>query len=109
MFFYLVHNRLKKNKMEKFCLQWNDFEASIRESFKDLREEQNYFDVTLATDDGYYIEAHKVILSTGSLFFSNTLKQIKHPSPLIFLKGINRIELEQVVHFLYNGERSLDL
>ena len=39
--------------MEKFCLKWNEFETNIRESFRGLREEHSYFDVTLATDDDY--------------------------------------------------------
>ena len=67
------------NNMEKICLKWNDFEKNIRESYLQLREDQNYFDVTLATDDGHTIEAHKIILSAGSQFFNNILKQNKHP------------------------------
>ena len=38
---------------QKIRLEWNDFETNIRNSFKGLREEQDYFDVTLACDDGY--------------------------------------------------------
>jgi hypothetical protein len=45
--------------MDKFCLKRNEFEANIRESFKTLREEQRFFDVTLATEDGQQIQAHK--------------------------------------------------
>ena len=52
--------------MEKFCLKWSDFETNIRETFRELRKDQNHFDVTLATDDGHTIEAHKIILSSGS-------------------------------------------
>ena len=51
----------KMNNSEKFCLKWNDFETNIRNSFRGLREEQDYFDVTLACDDGHLIEAHKII------------------------------------------------
>ena len=90
--------------MEKFCLKWNDFESNIREFFREMKESKNHFDVTLASDDGHTMEAHKIILSAGSQFFSNILKQTKHPSPFIYLKGINRLELENVVSFLYNGE-----
>ena len=90
--------------MEKFCLNWDDFESNIKEYFRELRDDQNYFDVTLATDDGHAIEAHKIILSAGSKFFSNILRQTKHPSPFIYLKGINKVELEYVLDFLYNGE-----
>jgi len=85
-------------------LKWNDFEANIRNSFKKLREEQDFFDVTLACDDGYQIEAHKMILSAGSPFFSEIFRKNKHPTPFIYLKGINRFNLEHVVDFLYNGE-----
>merc|ERR1719186_2314344 len=92
------------NPTEKFCLKGNEFETNIRESFRELREEQNHFDVTLATDDGQQIGAHKIVLSAGSKFFKDILKKTKHPSPFIYLKGINRVELEYVIDFLYNGE-----
>merc|ERR1719186_786502 len=91
------------NNMEKFCLKWNEFETNIRKSFRDLREEQNHFDVTLATDDGHLIEAHKIILSAGSQVFDKILRQTKHSSSFLYLKGINRVELEHVIDFLYNG------
>merc|ERR1719186_2180076 len=92
------------NNMEKFCLRWNEFETNIRESFRELREEQNHFDVTLAFDDGHQIQAHKIILSAGSKFFSEIFKKTNHINLFIYLKGINRVELEHVVDFLYNGE-----
>merc|ERR1719186_872648 len=92
------------NKMEKFCLKWNEFESNIRESFRELRKEQTHFDVTLATDDGHQIEAHKIILSARSQFFSGIFRKTKHASPFIYLKGIKRIDLEYVIDFLYNGE-----
>ena len=36
---------------EKFCLRWNDFESNISVAFRELREEKDFFDVTLACDD----------------------------------------------------------
>ena len=93
------------NNMEKFCLRWNDFDTNIREYFRELREEHSYFDVTLATDDHDQIKAHKIILSAGSNFFNEIFKKNDHNSNmLIYLKGINRRYLENVVNFLYNGE-----
>ena len=44
---------------EKFCLKWNDFETNISVAFRELREEKDFFDVTLACDDSQ-IQAHKV-------------------------------------------------
>merc|ERR1719186_325747 len=90
--------------MEKYCLRWNEFETNIRESFRELREEQNHFDVTLACDDDHQVQAHKIVLSAGSKFFSDIFKKTKHPSPFIYLKGIKKVELEYVIDFLYNGE-----
>jgi hypothetical protein len=70
--------------MDKFCLKWNEFEVNIRESFKTLREEQRFFDVTLATDDGHQIQAHKMILSAGSHFFREIFMKNNHSNMLIY-------------------------
>merc|ERR1712129_548871 len=90
--------------MEKYCLKWSDFEANIRESFKTLREEERLFDVTLVTDDGQHIQAHKMVLSAGSHFFSDIFTKTNPPNMLIYLKGISSAELEPATDFLYNGE-----
>jgi hypothetical protein len=36
---------------EKFCLRWNDFESNISVAFRELRDDKDLFDVTLACDD----------------------------------------------------------
>merc|ERR1712086_426073 len=74
------------------------------ESFTTLREEGRLFDVTLATDDGEHIQAHKVVLSAGSNFFSDIFKKTNHSNMLIYMKGISSAELEPVTDFMYNGE-----
>ena len=65
------------------------------------------FDVTLATDDGQHIQAHKVILSVGSNFFSDIFQKSNHRNMLVYLKGISSKELEEVLDFIYNGEVSI--
>ena len=70
---------------EKFCLRWNDFETNISSAFKEIREEKDFFDVTLACDDDQ-IQAHKVILSACSPFFRTVLKRNRHEHPLLYLK-----------------------
>ena len=92
---------------EKFCLRWNQFEENIRNSFKVLRNEEKLFDVTLATDDGHQIQAHRVILSAGRDFFTNIFSKCNQSNMLVYLKGIKRKELEHITHFLYNGETSV--
>ena len=52
-------------------MKWNEFDTNIKEYFKTLREDRRLFDVILVTDDGQHIQAHKIILSAGSHFFSD--------------------------------------
>merc|ERR1712183_863419 len=88
---------------EKFCLRWNDFETNISVAFRELREEKDFFDVTLACDDSQ-IQAHKVILSACSPFFRNVLRRNPHQHPLLYLKGVKYQDLLSVLNFMYNGE-----
>ena len=67
---------------EKFCLRWNDFENNISNSFRELRDDKDFFDVTLACDD-HQLQAHKIIVSACSPFFKSVLKKNPHPHPLI--------------------------
>merc|ERR1719369_2532716 len=93
--------------MGKLSLNWDGFEANIREHFKKLKQENHLFDVTLATDDGQHIQAHKIILSAGSHFFSDIFSKSSHnthTNMLVYLKGVNSAGLLPVVDFIYNGE-----
>jgi len=88
---------------EKFCLRWNDFETNISVAFRELRDDKDFFDVTLACDDEQ-IQAHKVILSACSPFFRNVLRRNPHQHPLLYLKGVKYTDLQSVLNFMYHGE-----
>ena len=66
---------------EKLCLQWNDFQENIKSAFGNLREDNDFTDVTLACEDGQQVEAHKVILAASSPFFQKLLGRSNHPHP----------------------------
>ena len=93
--------------MDKVNLKRTNFEENIRESFRIIRNEKRLFDVTLATDDGQYVQAHKVILSAGSNFFKDIFLKNNHTNMLIYFKGISIVELKNVIDFLYNGETTV--
>jgi len=93
----------KMGSSEKFCLRWNDFESNISNAFREIREEKDFFDVTLTCDDDQ-ISAHKVILSACSPFFRSVLKRNKHEHPLLYLKGVKYSDLVAVLNFMYHGE-----
>ena len=89
---------------EKFCLRWNDFESNISSAFKDLRDDKDFFDLTLACEDDEKIQAHKVILAACSPFFHHVLRHNPHQHPLLYLKGIKHTDLQSVLSFMYHGE-----
>jgi len=88
---------------EKFCLRWNDFENNISSAFRELREDKDFFDVTIACDEDQ-IQAHKVIVSACSPFFRTVLRRNKHEHPLLYLKGVKYGDLVSVLNFMYHGE-----
>ena len=94
---------IKKMGSEKFCLRWNDFESNISSAFRELRDDKDFFDITLACDDEQ-IQAHKVILSACSPFFRNVLRRNPHQHPLLYLKGVKFTDLQSVLNFMYHGE-----
>ena len=53
---------------QQFCLRWNDFQTNMVSSFKHLRDEKSFTDVTLACD-GQTCKAHKMVLSACSPYF----------------------------------------
>ena len=89
---------------DQFCLKWNDFQANVSTSFQDLRNDQEFTDVTMVCGDNQRIEAHKVILASASEVFRNILTGSKHPHPLIYMRGINAGNFMSIIDFVYYGE-----
>ena len=94
---------------EDFCLRWNSFESNISSSFQELREDSEFFDVTLCCDNGVdIVQAHKVILAACSPFFRKILSHQKsQQNPLLYLKGICLEDLQAALEFMYHGEVNL--
>ena len=93
---------------ESFNLRWDDFEANTRVALKELRDETEFCDVTLACANGKQVSAHKVILAGGSKFFQQILKQNPHPHPLLYLKGVRYDYLLSILDFVYTGEANIN-
>ena len=92
---------------EKLCLQWNDFKENVSSAFGDLRQDEEFTDITLACEDGQQVEAHKVVLLASSPFFQNILNRNKHPHPMIYMRGIRPENLMAMVDFFYHGEANV--
>ena len=90
--------------LEKFNLSWNEFSNCTSKTFRSLLTDQDFTDVTLASGDGKQIKSHKVILSSCSPFFRRILLKNPHQNPLLYLKGVDYLQLQAVLHFMYLGQ-----
>ena len=89
---------------ERYCLRWNDFQSVVSQSFSVLRREEEFYDVTLVSDDQTQIPAHKLVLSASSKFFKSILKRNSHSHPLLYLSGVDSKSLGFVLDYIYQGE-----
>ena len=88
---------------ELFTLSSNDFGQNCQTAFQGFWNDREFSDVTLATDDGSQLSAHKIVLSSCSQFFRSLLSKNPHPHPLIYLMGVQVKELEGLLSFIYKG------
>merc|ERR1712098_624790 len=91
-------------KMEKFSLKWNDFEPTVTSSIRNIRNEEDFCDVSLVSDDEVTLKAHRLVLSSSSSFFKNILLSNPHQHPLLYLNGINSTDLNFILDYIYRGE-----
>ncbi|KAG7213631.1 hypothetical protein KM043_002879 [Ampulex compressa] len=72
-------------------------------SFKHLRDEKSFTDVTLACD-GQTCKAHKMVLSACSPYFKTLLEENPSKHPIIILKDVAYSHLQAILEFMYAGE-----
>ena len=89
---------------ERFSLEWSEFEINLNNTFANLRREEHFSDVTLVSEDGHLVKAHKVLLSTSSPMLDTILKSQDHPKPLIFMRGVKSEVLNSLLDFIYYGK-----
>ena len=92
---------------ELCCLNWNSSEENLSLALMKMRQDNEFFNVTLVSDDGRQIQAHNVVLAASSPWFKSILKRNPHDHPLIYLKGVQHTHLANILEFMYNGEVSV--
>ncbi|GBP16001.1 hypothetical protein EVAR_94349_1 [Eumeta japonica] len=88
---------------QHFCLRWNNYQSSITSAFENLRDDEDFVDVTLACD-GKSLKAHRVVLSACSPYFRELLKSTPCKHPVIVLQDVAFTDLLALVEFIYHGE-----
>ena len=92
---------------EKFSLKWNDFQSNWNQSLSKLRNETEFADVTLISEDKVKFLAHKVLLSSCSNVFKMILKENINANPLLYLGGVSAVNLGFLLDYIYHGEVNL--
>ncbi|XP_049880221.1 longitudinals lacking protein-like isoform X1 [Pectinophora gossypiella] len=88
---------------QQFFLKWNDFQTNMVTSFRHLRDEKSFTDVTLACE-GQTCKAHKMVLSACSPYFKSLLEENPSKHPIIILKDVSYLHLQAILEFMYAGE-----
>ena len=92
---------------DKFSLKWNDYQSNWNNALNDLRKDTDLSDITLITDDKVKFSAHKILLSSCSNLFKFILKSNTQANPLLYLGGVNSINLGFILDYIYHGEVNL--
>ena len=90
---------------EKYSLKSQNFSENFNSMFTELYKEERYADVTLVSDDQKVFRAHRIILRASSSVFRNIIDSTPPGQlPLIYLRGIQHLDLESILQFIYLGE-----
>ena len=87
---------------------WITFSDHLRKTLHDLKNSNEFTDVTLVCDDKRHFKAHKVILSAYSSVFKSILNDLPQTNSAIFLSGVNHQVMESILEFVYLGETTFD-
>lgn len=86
----------QQQHQQHYALKWNDFQSSILSSFRHLRDEEDFVDVTLACDERSFT-AHKVVLSACSPYFRRLLKANPCEHPIVILRDVRCDDVENLL------------
>ena len=89
---------------EKYSLRWHNYSDHLKSMMKELMMNEHFSDVTLVTDDKKQIKANINVLSACSPVFKDILKKEKNSYQILYLRGIQFVEIESIIEFIYLGE-----
>jgi len=89
----------------RLTLRWDNFQANLQDTWRQLHQSEDFADVILACDVGQ-VMAHKVVLGSCSPYLHSILMRLRqsHQQPVIFLSRINITNLAKLVTFMYCGQ-----
>ena len=92
---------------EKYNLICKSYSVFLQDMMKELMMSSDFADVTLVCEDRKQIKAHRNILSACSPVFKDILQIYKSSSSIIYLRGVNSLQMESILQFIYIGEATI--
>jgi len=88
---------------DKYCLRWNEYSSNLSSAFNELRNDEDFFDITLITEESE-IRCHKLILGACSPHFLQMIKRLNSQlNPAIYLRGVRHEDIKNILEFMYLG------
>ena len=89
---------------QKFALKSHNHLSNWNNSLSKLRNDTEFTDVTLISEDKVKFSAHKVLLSSCSSVFKFILEGHNNVNPLLYLGGVSSEYLKFILDYIYYGE-----
>ena len=90
---------------KRIRLSWDDFPATVSQSFGSIRDEEYLADVTLMADDNSQVTAHRLVLSASSEYFKSIFRSnTTLPNLVLCLGMVDKENLNQLLDYMYFGE-----
>uniref|UniRef100_A0A1B6DYH4 BTB domain-containing protein n=1 Tax=Clastoptera arizonana TaxID=38151 RepID=A0A1B6DYH4_9HEMI len=98
---------------ENYQLKWHSHGIHLHSSISTLHRSEAFTDVTLATADGRYIQAHRFILSACSSYFhqifivSSKASSLSSTIIIVLPNEISYSTLSVLLQYMYSGETTV--
>ena len=92
--------------LEKYTLTWHSYTNHIQGVLSTLFDTGDSSDVTLVCDDQVKFKAHKFMLKSCSPVFESILNETSDSKSVVYLRGVNQLELKPILSFIYTGKAS---
>ena len=94
-----MQHSYSNSSLQKLIFQINESKTLI-----EMRNVQEFCDVTLVSEDQVLFKAHKVVLASTSTFFRSIFKSHNQVQSMIYMRGVTSVLLESIIDIVYHGK-----
>lgn len=91
---------------QNFCLKWNNHKTNMIDVFEELRQNENFTDLTFVLDTGEKLKCHQIVLAACSGFIQENCHMIAPIDQFIIIlsKETRFKDLVALITYIYRGE-----